>query len=514
MNKLLLYLFVFGCFYTTHASSVEAIENPPIDLFICDDNDDGFATFNLTINDAIVLGSQNPADFTVTYHLTQADAANNINPIPNPTAFTSSTTIIFVRVGEVANSDEFEIGVFNLIVNPIPVIIQPALYELCDDVESGSDIDELAIFDLRSRDGEITGGNPDLVVSYYLTQNHANAATPTLPDMYQNEVPSSQTVWARVDDIVSGCYGLITVTLSVNFLPSPTTIDAVERCDDNIDGVTLFDLTDPSVTDAILNGEAFVLLSFHETLADAELGTPAIADPTNYASMSRTIYVRATDTDTATSTACFRIIELELVVINCIDTDDDGVPDEEEDLNDNGDLEDDDTDNDDIPNYLDDDDDGDTVMTIDEITGIGAGFAEQDFIDTDDDMIENYLDDDDDGDNVLTIDEDYNDNGSPLDDDTNNNDIPDFLDPEVALSTDEFIVTNFTIYPNPAIDNITITGAVPFESIRIYDITGRLVLEQTVEAQITRTISIASIKTGMYFIRVDTQSSAIRFIIK
>ncbi|WP_299770789.1 hypothetical protein, partial [uncultured Dokdonia sp.] len=49
-------------------------------------------------------------------------------------------------------------------------------------------------------------------------------------------------------------------------------------------------------------------------LAAAELGAPAIPDPANYNSGTTTIYVRATDTDPATSTECFRVITLDLVV--------------------------------------------------------------------------------------------------------------------------------------------------------------------------------------------------------
>ncbi|MFC4691529.1 hypothetical protein ACFO5T_13910, partial [Dokdonia genika] len=102
--------------------------------------------------------------------------------------------------------------------------------------------------------------------------------------------------------------------------PSPTTIAPVEECDtmandgdpDN-DGDAIFDLTGQVTTD-IINGEAFVGLSFHETIAAAELGTPAIANPAAYQTVSRTIYVRATDTDPATSTECYRIVELELIV--------------------------------------------------------------------------------------------------------------------------------------------------------------------------------------------------------
>ncbi|MEP0517609.1 T9SS type B sorting domain-containing protein, partial [Dokdonia sp.] len=284
---------------------------------LCDDDADGIMVFDLTTQESQILDGLDPAIFTITWFVDQTAADAGMPVIPDPTSHTSNTNTVIAVVTDVAQSTTTfcsQSVILDLIVNPLPTPIQPALYELCDDIESGSDTDEFSTFDLRSRDDEITGANPDWVVSYHLTEAEADAGTPTLTDLYQNAVPASQTVWVRVEDVVTGCYDLITLTLAVNQLPSPTVIDPIEVCDDDFDGIAIFDLTDPVVTAGIFNGETNFSLSFHETLAAAELGTPAIADPANYASVSRTIYVRATDTDPATSTVCFRVIEIELVV--------------------------------------------------------------------------------------------------------------------------------------------------------------------------------------------------------
>src|SRR5690606_30439384 len=161
------------------------------------------------------------------------------------------------------------------------------------------------------------------------------------------------------------------------------------------------------------------------------------------------------------------------------DSDGDGIANEDEDLNNNGNLNDDDTDGDGIPNYLDSDDDGDTVETIDEITGIGAGVAPgYIYIDTDGDTIENYLDNDDDGDGSLTIDEDYNNNGNPIDDDTNGNDIPDFLDDAVFLSVNSFDLEDLSIFPNPTSESFTIKSSklISETTVSIYDVQGKLLV--------------------------------------
>lgn len=82
-----------------------------------------------------------------------------------------------------------------------------------------------------------------------------------------------------------------------------------------------------------------------------------------------------------------------------VDFDGDGVPNHEEDLNDDGE-------------FLVDPDNPDTDD------------------DTDDDRLPNLIDQDDDGDGILTINEDKNGDGDPTNDDTNGNGIPNYLDPE------------------------------------------------------------------------------------
>ena len=56
--------------------------------------------FDLTVNDATVLGTQIPADFDITYHNNFFDAVSGASPILNPTTYLITGTIeqIFVRI--------------------------------------------------------------------------------------------------------------------------------------------------------------------------------------------------------------------------------------------------------------------------------------------------------------------------------------------------------------------------------------------------------------------------------
>jgi hypothetical protein len=113
-----------------------------------------------------------------------------------------------------------------------------------------------------------------------------------------------------------------------------------------------------------------------------------------------------------------------------------------EDLDTDGDPNNDDTDGDGKPDYRDSDDDNDGAISVLEdeeallpaptgtTTQPGLGDITDD--DTDGDSIPNYLDDNDDGDTCSSLAEDADGNGTPINDDTNANDIPDFIEAAVS----------------------------------------------------------------------------------
>lgn len=143
------------------------------------------------------------------------------------------------------------------------------------------------------------------------------------------------------------------------------------------------------------------------------------------------------------------------VVTTFIDSDDDGIPNEDED--DNLDLDDNyltnplDTDGDGLPNYIDQDDDNDNVLTKDEDDNTDED--DNPFTnprDTDDDGIADYLDEDDDNDGIITRLEDEDENRNPLNDFLTGTvgELPRFLDDtatqEFPAPNPEFRVVSYT----------------------------------------------------------------------
>jgi gliding motility-associated-like protein len=197
------------------AITIEYAALPPAGshtLLQCDDNNDGFTTFNLNMADALVTGDDQ--DLAVSYYLTQPDAEAAVNPITNTLEFQNTTVnqLVFARVsnqyGCYAISTVTLSTSANGLTNPTPL-------ETCD--LDGTD-DGLYTFDLTLRDAEILQGLPaGLQLQYFTNVQDAFTATNAIanPSAFNNTVADNQTVYARVFS-GSECYGIAELELIVH----------------------------------------------------------------------------------------------------------------------------------------------------------------------------------------------------------------------------------------------------------------------------------------------------------
>lgn len=97
------------------------VANPANDLSKCDPENDAFEIFDFSINTLLILGTQDPEDYVVSYYLSQADADAGINPL-NATAQTNLLLVqtIYARVHDKNNPTCFTTTSFtiNIILTP------------------------------------------------------------------------------------------------------------------------------------------------------------------------------------------------------------------------------------------------------------------------------------------------------------------------------------------------------------------------------------------------------------
>ena len=299
------------------------IINSPIVLKQCDDDIDGQTTFNLTQKNNFI--SADPT-FTFTYFENNSDAINGAGPskITNPTAFTNTTPFnqtIYVRV-ENSNSCA-TIGNIELKISTttIPSTFNRS-FSICDDLTAAtnSDYDGISVFDFHSVTNDIkttflTGTIP-YSISYYRNESDAlseinplNQTFPSDPNdptniyNYRNiGYPNSQQIWVRVDsDIDNACFGLGPyITLTVEKLPIANPVSIPRQCDDNQDGIYVFDTSTLETTLLGTNQSFPVTVKYFDSsnnpLKDSNGVLIASPFPSNFLTTSQIIKAVVTNT--------------------------------------------------------------------------------------------------------------------------------------------------------------------------------------------------------------------------
>ncbi|MDG5490679.1 choice-of-anchor L domain-containing protein, partial [Psychroserpens sp. SPM9] len=293
----------------------------------CDDNNDGIASFMLSDRNAEAIGALDASTVTVTYHFSQGDADNGVNPLPIPyTNALANNQTVYIRVEANTDSGCYNTTTLDLIVTPVPVPVTPTAIEVCDD-----DNDGFAMFDLTSRDAEILNGQTNMTVTYHETQADADNGVNAQSSPYSNISPNTQTLFVRLEADDSDCYDTVELVLLVHPIPAVGTISNYELCDYNNSGddIETFDLSTRDIE--AINGQTGVTVSYHETQADAENGTNSLLNLYNNTSNPQTIFVNITNTTTnCTNVGSFQLIVNPLpalVVPTALEVCDDATPD-------------------------------------------------------------------------------------------------------------------------------------------------------------------------------------------
>jgi len=235
----------FGCTYTDIVCidvAPEILNGVPSDFVICDPTG-SMATVDLTSRDIEVLNGLLPADFSVSYHLTQSDAENGVGVIPTPDMFTNTINpqTLFVSVTDNTTNcivvESFDISVGSATYNVVPDI------DVCDDSLNN---DGFASFDLTTQEAGVLGGQSaiDFTVIFYSSQADAIARVNEIPNpgTYINTQTPSETIFVRVEsltDINCNDIGSFDITVS----PTPianTPIDMIVCDDASNDGIANF----------------------------------------------------------------------------------------------------------------------------------------------------------------------------------------------------------------------------------------------------------------------------------
>lgn len=289
------------------------VANPISTVDLCDninDGDDanGQRDITLTDFDVIVLGSQDSNLYDVTYHLSQADANANANPISSPYYNTTPFSYqVFVRIENNLNTNCFDTTEFTVNINPIPVAINSTLVQ-CD--EDGIN-DGLTTFNLSEANTELTNGVTGVSTKFFLSLSDAENSDGEIAAFPFTNTQNPQIIYAQVINDITGCFDLAEISLEVSLTSGTNTVLA--SCDDDglEDGFKIFNLED--ATPNILSGlPPNYDLVYYQTYQDALVEQNSLPNNfTNTTPYNQTIYARIENNN-----QCYGINTLQLSVLD------------------------------------------------------------------------------------------------------------------------------------------------------------------------------------------------------
>ncbi|TXD83314.1 T9SS type B sorting domain-containing protein [Subsaximicrobium wynnwilliamsii] len=288
---------------------------PIVELRQCDDDLDGFSSFNLEEANAEI--SVNHLNEIITYYESALDAVNASDPIQNSSVYPNdivSADTIWARVENTNGC--YAISQIDLMVSTtqIPNTFTMDFYQ-CDD---GADVtDGIATFDFSSVNTEIQALFPtgqQLTINYHRNQEDALAEMNPIDDIsnYQNiGYPSLQDIFVRVENADNNdCLGLgHHITLHVESIPIANTVEALKLCDDDGNGTQAFDTSNIEAT--LLSGQTDVIISYTDETGNA-LTSPL---PNPFVTHSQIITAKVTNTTSKDPDgACFDETQISFIL--------------------------------------------------------------------------------------------------------------------------------------------------------------------------------------------------------
>ena len=267
--------------FTSIVADPLPIANQPPDLEDCDDNLDGELKFDITPQTALILGNQNPSNFTVSYYENMRDAESGNSPLE------LTPTVVYTKsiVAKIVNNTTQCVNYtsFNLIVNPLPIVKQTHIITQCD-----TNYDGLTVFNIEDFEVEIFDVQQNfLVASYFDSLEALEIGAPEIQDVTAFQTTSNpQIIYIKVLNTATQCFTSAPLTLTSILPPAINPISEFEICHTD---TNTFDLSE--INSLLTTETQNITIRYFETLTNAENELDSITI-LNYQSITTPLFVR------------------------------------------------------------------------------------------------------------------------------------------------------------------------------------------------------------------------------
>ena len=267
------------------------------DVEICDSGNDNSELFDFSTLSANYLASTN-GEFTITYHQTQEDAIFNnlpltgLVPVSNGTYYARITNTLTVC---------FETRTVEVILGEIEV--NNVIILVC---ENNPTLE--ATVNLTNYESQIYQGSQTVSFTYFPSVLDAENLT--------NEINNTTAILPLglhefgIRVTYGDCFSIASLTIEVKARPIVNTNVSLKQCDDDLDGLSAFNLTEAN--SLLMSNPLGFTFKYYPTLLAAEQENNVITNPSQYTNQIAgldQVFVRITNTF-----GCFKIEKLDLIV--------------------------------------------------------------------------------------------------------------------------------------------------------------------------------------------------------
>ncbi|MBU2928992.1 T9SS type B sorting domain-containing protein [Winogradskyella psychrotolerans] len=296
--------------FTIFYYDIEIYANPQLnsidDYIYCGIDLNADPEFLFETKDSEIINSQ--VGMQVLYFETENDAIDRLNPIDKTVNYLplSNPQTIFARLENEIGNSCFKIAPMQIEARQAPIYNNPIDVFECDFDKTG-----LVTTDLSNIINDITAGSPtELSVSFHLTPLNAELGSNAIPLIY-TATSNPQIIYARVENINSGCFETPTFSLNALSLPDVQLGKSISACANNNNFILEWDLTQIELE--LLEGRQYnIRFTYFESEEDALTDSNPIANPETYTNTSspQTMYAKITNA----TTSCFDTVPFELII--------------------------------------------------------------------------------------------------------------------------------------------------------------------------------------------------------
>jgi gliding motility-associated-like protein len=211
----------------------------------CDQNQDGFTTYNLyNAENGIITDSE---DLIFDFYDSELKAISETNPIPDPITYnnTSVNQVIYAVIGNQRTNctsiAQLTLSISNNALNILPL-------DSCED----EIIDGITTFDLNEIEAQIETQIPtNANVSFHISEADALASINSINTNFTNTIQNTQTIYVRVTTNTNNCFGISSALLNVLERPELEIDYATSYCVNNFpETISLYgEILNPEPTD-------------------------------------------------------------------------------------------------------------------------------------------------------------------------------------------------------------------------------------------------------------------------